>query len=77
MEISGVAYSPDCGLALEWRDERATKVERFWSAGRWIGIIAGTIAAGQIWFVVREMAERGSPSVSPSPEVTLTVVECE
>jgi hypothetical protein len=63
MEISGVMYSPDCGVALEWRNEPTVKVERFWTAGRWIGIASAVICAGQIWCVVKEMAERGSPSV--------------
>jgi transmembrane E3 ubiquitin-protein ligase len=63
MELSGVIYSPDCGTALEWRDERAVKVERFWHAGRVIGIVAGMIAGVQVWWVLKEMGERGSPSV--------------
>ena len=62
MELSGVIYSPDCGTALEWRDEKAVKVEKFWHAGRTIGLIAGSIAAVQVWWVLKEMAERGSPS---------------
>lgn len=63
MELSGVMYSPDCGTALEWRDERAVKVERFWHAGRVIGIVAGMVAGVQVWWVLKEMGERGSPSV--------------
>lgn len=63
MELSGVMYSPDCGTALEWRDERAVKVEKFWHAGRIVGIVAGLIAGVQVWWVLREMSERGSPSV--------------
>jgi len=66
MELSGVMYSPDCGTALEWRDEKAVKVEKFWHAGRVIGIAAGIIAGIQVWIVLKEMAERGSPSVRPS-----------
>jgi hypothetical protein len=64
MELSGVMYSPDCGTALEWRNEGAVKVERFWRAGRIVGITAGLIAVVQVWCVLKEMAERGSPSVS-------------
>ena len=63
MELSGVMYSPDCGTALEWRDERAIKVEMFWQAGRVVGIIAGLVAGVQIWWILKEMAERASPSV--------------
>ena len=63
MELSGVMYSPDCGTALEWRDEKAVKVEKFWHAGRVIGTIAGLVAGIQVWIVLKEMAERGSPSV--------------
>ena len=63
MELSGVIYSPDCGTALEWRDEKAVKVENFWQAGRVVGIVAGLIAGVQVWWVLKEMAERGSPSV--------------
>jgi len=62
MELSGVIYSPDCGTALSWRDEKAIKVEKFWHAGRTIGLIAGCIAGVQVWWVLKEMAERGSPS---------------
>jgi hypothetical protein len=65
MELSGIMYSPDCGTALEWRDEPAVKVERFWHAGRVIGIVAGMIAGVQVWWVLKEMGERGSPSVYP------------
>jgi transmembrane E3 ubiquitin-protein ligase len=65
MELSGVMYSPDCGTALEWRDEPAVKVEIFWHAGRVIGIVAGMIAGVQVWWVLKEMGERGSPSVCP------------
>jgi transmembrane E3 ubiquitin-protein ligase len=65
MELSGIMYSPDCGTALEWRDESAVKVERFWHAGRVIGIVAGMIAGVQVWWVLKEMGERGSPSVNP------------
>ena len=64
LEVSGVVWSPDCGSALEWRDERATKVERFWAAGRVVGIVAGAIAGVQVWWVLKEMGERGSPSVT-------------
>jgi transmembrane E3 ubiquitin-protein ligase len=63
MELSGVMYSPDCGTALEWRDERAVKAEKFWHAGRIVGIVAGLIAGVQVRWVLREMNERGSPSV--------------
>jgi hypothetical protein len=63
MEISGVMYSPDCGTALEWRDETGVTVERFWHAGRTVGIVAGLIAGVQVWWVLKEMSERGSPSV--------------
>ena len=62
MELSGVMYSPDCGTALEWRDEKAIKVEKFWHAGRVIGVFAGLLAGLQVWIVLKEMAERGSPS---------------
>jgi transmembrane E3 ubiquitin-protein ligase len=67
LEVSGVAWSPDCGTALGWRDEAATKVERFWVAGRRVGIVAGVIAGVQVWWVLKEMGERGSPSVPPPP----------
>jgi transmembrane E3 ubiquitin-protein ligase len=63
MELSGIMYSPDCGTALEWRDERAVKVEKFWHAGRTVGIVAGLISGLQCWWVLKEMGERGSPSV--------------
>jgi hypothetical protein len=63
MELSGVMYSPDCGTALEWRDEKAVKVEKFWRAGRVVGIVGGLIAGVQVWWVLKEMGERGSPSV--------------
>ena len=63
MELSGVMYSPDCGTALEWRDERAVKVEKFWHVGRTVGIVVGLIAGVQVWWVLKEMSERGSPSV--------------
>jgi len=67
MELSGVMYSPDCGTALEWRDERTVKVESFWHAGRTVGIVAGLVSGLQCWWVLKEMGERGSPSVhSPS-----------
>jgi len=64
MELSGVIYSPDCGTALEWRDEPAVKVEKFWRAGRIAGTVGGLISAFQVWCVIKEMAERGSPSVT-------------
>lgn len=64
-ELSGVMYSPDCETALEWRDERAVKVERFWHAGRTVAIVAAMIAGIQVWWVLKEMGERGSPSVRP------------
>ena len=63
MELSAVMYSPDCGTALEWREERAVRVENFWHAGRVVAIVAGLIAGVQVWWVLKEMAERGSPSV--------------
>ena len=63
LELSGVIYSPDCGTALEWRDEPAVKVERFWYAGRAVATAGCLIAGVQIWWVLKEMAERGSPSV--------------
>jgi transmembrane E3 ubiquitin-protein ligase len=63
MQLSGVVYSPDCGSALEWRDETAIKIEKFWIAGRAVGIAGGIIAGIQVLWVIREMAERGSPSV--------------
>jgi transmembrane E3 ubiquitin-protein ligase len=66
MQLSGVIYSPDCGTALQWRDETAVKVEKFWRAGRVVGIAAGLIAGIQVMWVIKEMAERGSPSVSIS-----------
>jgi hypothetical protein len=65
MEVSAVMFSPDCGTALEWRDEPAVKVERFWRAGRVVGIAAALIAGAQVWWVLKEMGERGSPSVFP------------
>ena len=68
LELSGVMYSPDCGTALEWRNEKAVKIERFWRAGRVAGITAGLIAVIQVWCVLKEMAERGSPSVSSNPD---------
>jgi transmembrane E3 ubiquitin-protein ligase len=64
MQLSGVMYSPDCETALEWRDEKAVKAENFWQAGRVVGIVAGLIAGVQVWWVLKEMAERGSPSVT-------------
>lgn len=63
MELSGVMYSPDCGTSLEWRDERTVKVETFWRAGRTVGIVAGLVSGLQCWWVLKEMGERGSPSV--------------
>lgn len=66
MELSGVMYSPDCGTVLEWRDERAVKVEKFWQAGRTVGIVAGLVSGLQCWWVLKEMGERGSPSVISS-----------
>ena len=75
MEISGVMYSPDCGAALEWRDERAVKVEKFWHAGRVVAIAAGLISGVQVWWVLREMGERGSPSVFQV--LTILMVERE
>jgi hypothetical protein len=71
MELSGVMYSPDCGTALEWRDERAVKVEKFWHAGRTVGIVAGLVSGLQCWWVLKEMGERGSPSVISSRLVLL------
>jgi len=75
MEVSGVMFSPDCSTALEWRDEQAVKVEKFWRAGRVVGIVAGLIAGAQVWWVLKEMSERGSPSVFPL--MTELIVERE
>ena len=63
MELSGVVYSPDCGTALEWTDERAVKVDNFWQASRVVATVAGLISSIQVWIVLKEMGERGSPSV--------------
>ena len=66
LELSGVMYSPDCGTVLEWREEAAVKVEEFWHAGRTVGIVAGLVSGLQSWWVLKEMGERGSPSVPSS-----------
>ncbi|KAK9475453.1 uncharacterized protein V1510DRAFT_371738 [Dipodascopsis tothii] len=62
IELAAVVWSPNCGTVLEARHVQGPKIERFWAHAGTTAQIAGALALGQIWLLIRQMNDTNTPS---------------
>ena len=60
--ISGILYSPDCNIMLEWNRATGLKTEIYYNMANNVAIYAGFLTAVQIWLLIKQMNRCSTPS---------------